>query len=115
MGGIGASAAAATAADVVASSNGGKGGFNLREEFLDFAVLVISEPSEMVERPLDNLTTMCRCGCQVVEVGVKIVGQIHALGENTGFSIEWVRVDFGDDVVEQLGGGCHSERILSPC
>ena len=53
----GAGAAAATT--VVASSNGGKGRFNLREEFLDFAVLVICGLSNMVERPLDNIVTVC--------------------------------------------------------
>ena len=112
-GGVGVTGAAAAAA-VVASSNGGKGAFNLREEFLDFAVLVIGTPSEMVERPLDDLVTVCPCSCQVVEVKVKIVGQICALGENAGFSVEWGRVGFGDDVVDQLGGGCHSKFIFSP-
>ena len=111
-GGVGVVGAAAAA--VVASSNGGKGVFNLREDFLDFAVLVISRPSDMVERPLGDIFTVCCCGCQVVEVGVKIFGQILALGENAGFSVEWGRVGFGGDVVDQLGGGCRSERIPSP-
>ena len=76
VGGTGAAAASA----VVASSNGGKGGFNLCEDFLDFAVLVIGRPSEMVKRPLDDLVTVCHCGRQVVKVGIKIVVQIRALG-----------------------------------
>ena len=108
MGDVGAAAA------VVSSSNGGKGGFNLCKEFLDFAVLVIGGTSDMVERPLDDLVTVCRCGRQVVEVGVEIVGNIRALRENTGFSVEWVRVGFGDDVVDELGGVCRSEQIFYP-
>ena len=112
-GGISGTGAAASAA-VVASSNGGKGGFNLSKEFLDFTVLGIVGLSEMAERPLEDLVTVCRCGCQFFKVGVKIVGQIRALGENAGFSVEWGRVGFGEDVVDQLGGGCRSERILYP-
>ena len=81
MGGAGAAAAAA----LVASSKGGKGVFNIREKFLDFDVLGIGGPSELVERPLDDLVTVCCCGCQVFEVGVEIFGKIRALGENTGF------------------------------
>ena len=113
-GGVGGDGATAAAA-VVASSTGGKGGFNFREEFLDFAVLGIGRPSEVVEHPLDNLVTMCCCGRQVVKVGVKIVGQMCALRENAGFSVEWGRVVFVDDVVDQLGSGCRSKLILSPC
>ena len=45
-------AGASTTAAIVPSSNGGKGGFNLREEFLDFAVLASGGPSNMVERTL---------------------------------------------------------------
>ena len=85
MGGVGAAAAAAT---MVLSSNGGKGGFNLRKEFLDFTVLVIGGPSEMVDCTLDDLVTMCRCSCQVVKVGLEIVGKIRALRDNAGFSVE---------------------------
>ena len=113
VGGSGAAAASASAA-VVSSSNGGKGGFNLREEFLDFAVLSSGGPSDMVERPLDDLITMCRHGCQVVKMGVKIVGQVCALGKNVGFSVEWGRVGLGDDVVDELGGRRRYERIISP-
>ena len=69
----------------------------------------------MVDCPLDDLVTMCRCSRQVVEVGVKIVRQICALGENLGFSVEWGRFILVDDVLDQLGGGCRSDRILSPC
>ena len=43
---------------------------------------------EMFERPLDNLVTVCGCGCQVFDMGVEIVGQVCALGENAGFSLE---------------------------
>ena len=68
----------------------------------------------MVERTLDDIVTVCCCGCQVVEVGVEIIGQIRALGENAGFSVDWGRVGFGDDVVNKLGGGYHSKRILYP-
>ena len=110
-GGVGG-AGAATAA--VVSSTRGKGRFNFRKEFCDFAVLGICGPNKMVERPLENIITMCRCGLQVVEVGVKIVGQFCTLGENAGLSVEWGRVVFVDNVVDQLGGGCLSEQILSP-
>ena len=99
----------------VVSSTVGKGGFNFRDDFLDFSVLGIGGPSEIVERPLDNIFTMCRCGRQVVKVGVKIVRKICALGENASFSVEWGRVVFRDNVVDQLGGSCRSERILSSC
>ena len=109
----GAGAAAATA--VVASSTGGEGGFNFREEFIDFAVLGVGGPRDMVERSLYDLVTMCCCVHQVVEVGVQIIRQIRALGENAGFSVEWGGVVFGDNVVYQLGGGYRSERILLPC
>ena len=109
MGGTGAATAA-----VVAYPNGGKRRFNICEEFLDFAVLGICGPSEMVECPLDDLGTVCRCGRQVVEVGVEIVRQIRALGENAGFSVEWGRVGFKDDVLDHLGCGCRSKLILSP-
>ena len=51
------------ASGVVLSSNGGKGGFNLHKEFLDFAILAIGGPSEMGESPLEDLVTVCRCGC----------------------------------------------------
>ena len=105
MGGAGAAAAAA----VVPSYNGGKGGFNLCEEFLDFAVLASGGPSEMVERPLDDLVTVCCCGRQVVKMGVEIVVHICALGEKAGFSVEWGRVGHGEYVVDQLGGGRRSE------
>ena len=94
-GGVGGTGAAVAVATVVASSNGGKSGFNIREKFLDFDVLVIDGPREMVEHPLDDLVTVCHCGHQVVEVGFKIVGQIRALGENADFSVEWGRVGFG--------------------
>ena len=57
MGGAGAAGAAAA---VVPSSNGDKGGFNFREEFLDLSVLANGRPSKMVERPLDDLVTVCR-------------------------------------------------------
>ena len=92
-GGVGRSSVVAAAA-VVASSNGGKGAFNFHEEFLDFSVLGIGGPSKMVEHPLDDIVTMCGCGCQVVEVGVEIVGKIRALGDNVGFSVEWGRIVF---------------------
>ena len=111
-GGVGVVGAAAAA--VVASSNGGKGVFNLREDFLDFAMLVIGRPSDMVERPLGDIFTVCCCGCQVDKMGVKIVGQIRALGDNAGFSVEWDRVGCGDNVVDELGGGRRSKRIISP-
>ena len=75
VGGAGAAAAAA----VFSSSNGGKGGFNLREEFLDFSVLTGGGPSNIVEHPLDDIVTVCCCGCQVDKMGVKIVGQVRAL------------------------------------
>ena len=110
VGGAGAAAAAA----VVPSSNGGKGGFNFREEFLDFDVLARGGPSEMVERTLDDLVTVCGCSRQFFEMGVEIVGQVRALGENTGFSVDWVRVGRGDDVVDKLGGSRCYELILSP-
>ena len=105
---------AAAAAAVFLSSNRGKGGFNIRREFLEFSVLASGGPSEMVERPLNNLVTVCRCGCQVVKMGVEIAGQIIALGENAGLSVDWGRVGFGDGVVDELGGGRRSERIFSP-
>ena len=70
VGGAGAAAAAA----VFSSSNGGKSGFNLREEFLDFSVLTGGVPSKIVEHPLDDIVTVCCCSFQVVEMGVKIVG-----------------------------------------
>ena len=70
VGGAGAAAAAA----VISSSNGGKGGFNLRKEFLDFGVLTGGGPSKIFEHPLDDIVTVCCCGCQVVKIGVKIVG-----------------------------------------
>ena len=57
-GDVGVSCAGATDA-VVSFSNRGKGAFNLREEFLDFDVLTGGGPSKMVERPLDNLFTVC--------------------------------------------------------
>ena len=98
-GGLGGAGAAASN-EVVASSTGGKGGFNFREDFLDFSVLGIGGPSKMAERTLDDLVTMCRCGRQVVEVGVQIVGQVFALGENAGLSMEWGRVVFRDDVMD---------------
>ena len=101
-------------AAVVLSSNGWKGGFNLREEFLDFAALACGGQSEMVDCPLDDIVTVCGCDRQVVEIGIAIVGQVRALGENAGFSVEWGRVGRGDDVVGKLGGGGRSERILSP-
>ena len=99
---------------VVLSSNGGKGRFNLREEFLDFAVLARGGPRKMVKRPFDDLVTVCGCGRQVVEMGVNIVGQVSALGENAGFSVEWGRVGCRDDVVDELRGGRRSKLILSP-
>ena len=67
-GGVGGAGTAAAA--IVPSSNGRKGGFNLRKEFLNFDVLASSRPSEMVNRPLDDLVIVCRCGHQVVEMGV---------------------------------------------
>ena len=75
-----AGGAGAAAAAVVPYSNGGKGGFNLREEFLYFVVLDCVKPSKMVEHPLENIVTVCGCGRKVVEMGVKIVGQVRALG-----------------------------------
>ena len=113
-GGSGVVGVGAATAAVPASSTGGKGGFNFREEFLDFAVMGICGPSKMVEHPLKDSVTRCCCGCQVVEVGIKIVGQICALGENAGFSVEWGRVVFMDDGVGHLVGGCRSKQILSP-
>ena len=107
-------AGGAGAAAVVLSSNGGKGRFKLREEFLDFVVLARGGPSDIFERPLDDLVTVCGCGCQVVKMGVKIVIQVRALGENAGFSLEWGRVGRGDDIVEELGGGRLSKLILPP-
>ena len=59
-------------------------------------------PSELVERPLDDLVSVCGGGCQVVEIGVKIVGQVHALGENAGFSVERGRFSGRDDAVDEL-------------
>ena len=56
----GAGAAADATASVVPSSNGDKGGFNFREEFIDLSVLANGRPSKMVERPLDDLVTVCR-------------------------------------------------------
>ena len=109
MGGAGA------AASVVPSSNGDKGGFNIREEFLDFSVLASGRPSNMVERTVDDLVTVCHYGCQVVKMGVEIVVHICALGEKAGFSVEWGRVGFGGNVVDELGGGRRSKRILPPC
>ena len=69
--GVGSTGAAADAV-IVASSNGGKGGFNLYEELIDFSVVVIGRPRDMFEHPLDNLVTVCFCGYQVVKVDVKI-------------------------------------------
>ena len=68
----------------------------------------------MVERPLDDIVTVCLCGFQVIEEGVEIVGQIRALVENAGFSVKWGRVGFGDNILDQLGGGCRYKRIISP-
>ena len=68
----------------------------------------------MVEHPIENLVTVCCCGRQVVKMGIKIVGQVHALGENSGFSVEWGRVGCRDDVVDELRGGRRSKLILSP-
>ena len=90
MGGAGDAAVAAVA--VVLSSNGGKGKFNLREKFLDFDVLTCGGPSNMVKCPLDNIITVCCCSRQVVEMGVKIICQVCALGENTGFLIRMGQV-----------------------
>ena len=64
FGGDGGVGGAGAAAATVVSSTGGKGGFNFREKFLDFAMLGIGGPSEMVERPLDNFVTICCCSCQ---------------------------------------------------
>ena len=111
VGGAGDTAAAV----IVTSSSGGKGGFNLRKEFLEFAVLDRGGPSNMVERPLDNLVNVCGCGRQVVEMGVEISGQVRALEENAGFSVEWSKVGRGEDVVDGLGGCRHYKRIQSPC
>ena len=113
--GVAAGAVAAAAADAVALySSRGKGGFNLREEFLDIVVLTGEGPSELVERPLEDLVPMCGGCCQVVEMGVEIVGQVRALGENAGFFVERGRVGDRDDVLYKLCGGCHAKRILPP-
>ena len=85
-----------------------------REEFLDFAVLARGGLIKMVERTLDDIVTVCGCGRQVVEMGVKIVGQVRALVENVCFSVEWGRISRGDNVVDELGGGRSSKLILSP-
>ena len=69
-GGVGGVGAAAAATSVVSSSDGGKGGFNLHEEFLAFSVLIIGVPIDMVEHPLDNLFTLCCCSSQDVKVSV---------------------------------------------
>ena len=111
MGGAGAAAAAA----LVASSKGGKGVFNIREKFLDFDVLEIGGPSELVERPLDDLVTVCLCSCQVFEIGVEIVGQVCTLGETRVSPWNGVGLVSGGDVVDELDGGRRSERILSLC
>ena len=62
--------AAADAANVVPSSNEGKGGFNLCKEFLEFYVLDRGGPSKMVKRTLEDLVTVCGCGRQVVKIGI---------------------------------------------
>ena len=68
--------------------------------------------SELVERPLYDLVPVCICGCQVIEMGVKIVSQVRALGENAGFYVVWGRVGCRDDAVDKLGGSCRAKRIL---
>ena len=78
--GVAAGAVAGAAADAVAqSSSRGKGGFKLREEFIDLVLLTGVGSSELVERPLDDLVYMYGGGCQVVGMGVKIIGQVCAL------------------------------------
>ena len=42
-------------------------------------------------------------------MGVESAVQVHALGENAGLSVEWGRVDRGDNVMEDLGDGRRSE------
>ena len=55
---------AAAAADGVApSSSRGKGGFELREEFLDLVGLTCGGPSDLVESPLDSLVSVRGSGC----------------------------------------------------
>ena len=60
-------------------SSRGKGGFKLREEFIDLVLLTGVGSSELVERRLDDLVYMYGGGCQVVGMGVKIIGQVCAL------------------------------------
>ena len=69
-------------------------------------------PSKLVEHPLENIFLMCGCVFQVVEMGVKIVGQVRTLGENAGFYVVWGRVGCRDDAVDKLGGSCRAKRIL---
>ena len=111
MGGAGAAAAAA----LVASSKGGKGVFNIREKFLDFDVLGIGGPSELVERPLDDLVTVCCCGCQVFEVGVEIFGKIRALGGEHGFLIGMGQVWLQGRCCGLVGRRLPLRKIFSPC
>ena len=109
---VGGTGAAAT---VVLSSNGGKGVFNIRKEFLEFAVLASGTPIKMAERPLDDLVTVCLCSCQVFEIGVEIVGQVCTLGETRVSPWNGVWLVSGGDVVDKLDSGRRSELILSPC
>ena len=92
-----------------------QGGFKLHEEFLDFVVLTGGGPSELAERPFENLVSVCDGGCQVVTMGFKIVGQVRTLGENAGFYMERGRFGDGDDAMDELCGGCRAKRILPPC
>ena len=46
-------------------------------------VLTGGGPSELVGHPLEDLVSLRGGGCQVVKMGVEIVGQFCALRENT--------------------------------
>ena len=59
-------------------------------------------PNDLVKRLVDYLVYMCGGGCQVVKMGAEIISQVHALGENAGFSVEQVRVGGQDNAVDKL-------------
>ena len=47
-------------------------------------------------------------------MGVKIVVQVRALGENAGVYVDRGMVGGGIDAVDELGGGCRAKGILPP-
>ena len=71
--------------------------------------------SELVEPPLGDLVSVRGGGYQVVKMGVKMFGQVRALGENASFSVKQGRVGGGENDMDKLCGGCCAKKILFPC